>query len=764
MERVLSRASAVAPIRAAAVAAVAVLGAAALSCGIAAGGHAVLLVWLPSSVALVAVLVAGPAAALGAAAAGAAWIGIEGGTALQAASLAAACGLAPLAAAAAWRAWTARIGDESQFRRTLGLLLVSAGVLAPASALLGLHANPILPGISLGSTLHDFAWAYAVEAATAVVVVRAALSLVPEHGGACPIEALRSGASGATPAETACWAVFAVALGGAGFAVAHGHPGAARLALVGAFAIAVLFALVSRRRAASLMLVVGAVAVAWLRGRAEPFDGDPEQLLNLAQHVLLTGLGGAMAHLLNAVSSERLLQAQRLHALAMTHETSGLPNRRAFEEQLAEPGRRAHRPLQLVEIGLAEVHRWAELWGRTEATRLERSVAHRLRDAFVPDGAQVAHLAAGRFGVMLDDRHDEEALLACVQRAVDPLRIPADGGRLSARAVVGVLDVPPSYDGDVDALLAGMSLAHRRAQDDPRHVHRMPMSVDVLDAYRAELRWLQTVRVAVEQGRVTLLAQPIVRARGGDGDRLHYEVLARLLDDGGRPIPPARFLPALSRMRMLEDFDRLVVRTALGHLARDAALRERTAAISINLTGPSVADPRMPSFLQQELRRHAIDPSTVVIEITESESMSRMETAMANARRMADDGLSIALDDFGTGLATFDYLRRFGPHWVKIDGSFVRAMYDGPLGRQIVDSIVRAARAAGAETVAECIEDQALARAATELGVDWLQGYGIARPMPLDEIARFRPAADPGGRPGTPPAAEAGRAVASDAA
>jgi EAL domain-containing protein (putative c-di-GMP-specific phosphodiesterase class I) len=276
------------------------------------------------------------------------------------------------------------------------------------------------------------------------------------------------------------------------------------------------------------------------------------------------------------------------------------------------------------------------------------------------------------------------------------------------------------------------------------------------------------VRVAVERGRVALLAQPIVAARGGDGDRLHYEVLARLLDDDGRAIAPARFLPALSRLRMLEEFDRVVVGAALAQIARDAALRDRTATVSINLTGPSMADPRMPAFLFDALRRHRIDPSTVVIEITESESMARMETAMANARLLAQGGLSIALDDFGTGLATFDYLRRFSPRWVKIDGSFVRAVRDGPLGRQIVDSIVRVARAAGAQTVAECIEDEALARTLTELGVDRLQGYGIARPMPLAEIVHFRwPAglgsAHPGPADGAP-AARTGHVVATDAA
>ena len=97
-------------------------------------------------------------------------------------------------------------------------------------------------------------------------------------------------------------------------------------------------------------------------------------------------------------------------------------------------------------------------------------------------------------------------------------------------------------------------------------------------------------------------------------------------------------------------------------------------------------------------------------------------------------GLSIAVDDFGTGLATFDYLRKFKPQWLKIDGSFVRSIETDALNREIVQSIVRVAHVIGAQTVAEYVESDAIGQQLAALGVDCLQGYAIGKPMPLDDL------------------------------
>lgn len=188
---------------------------------------------------------------------------------------------------------------------------------------------------------------------------------------------------------------------------------------------------------------------------------------------------------------------------------------------------------------------------------------------------------------------------------------------------------------------------------------------------------------------------------------------------------------------MRQAFDRPVVSRTLERLGRDAALRGCTATCAINLTGRTFADPGFPAFLLERLAATGVAPATIKLEITESEPITSIEGAMHNTEVPVRGGLGFALDDFGTGLATFDYLRRFAPDWVKIDGSSVRAVEDGPLERQIVDSVVRVARAAGAATDAECVETPAAIERMRELGVDYLQGWGIARPMPMETLVAF---------------------------
>jgi EAL domain-containing protein (putative c-di-GMP-specific phosphodiesterase class I) len=390
--------------------------------------------------------------------------------------------------------------------------------------------------------------------------------------------------------------------------------------------------------------------------------------------------------------------------------------------------------MQLVEVRVPDVEHRAELAGRAAAIAIERNARLALADAFA--GAFVAHLGTGRYGLLLPGRTDDETLLARVRGAIDLQPIEAGGERGALRSFVGVVDVSGDHPGEAESMLAAMAIARRQARADPERHRRLPLSASLVEDHRDGLRAVRSVRDAVQEGRLRLLGQPIVRA-DGTRDRLHYEVLSRLVDEAGREIPPAAFLPLLARMGMPKAFDRQVVAPALERLGRDPALRGCTATCAINLTGPTFADPGFPAFLFERLAATGVAPAMIKLEITESEPITSIEGAMHNTEVLVRGGLGFELDDFGTGPATFDHLRRFVPDRVKIDGSFVRAVEDSPLERQIVDSIVRVARAAGAATVAECVETPVAIERMRELGVDYVQGWGIARPMPMETLVAF---------------------------
>jgi EAL domain-containing protein (putative c-di-GMP-specific phosphodiesterase class I) len=219
---------------------------------------------------------------------------------------------------------------------------------------------------------------------------------------------------------------------------------------------------------------------------------------------------------------------------------------------------------------------------------------------------------------------------------------------------------------------------------------------------------------------------------------LHYEILARMLDEKGNVMSPASFLPAIARAGLSREFDRLIIESTFDYLATDKALCARTAACAINVTGRMISSPELPSLIKIQLQRTGLSPALFVIEITESESIDDIEEAKANARELKRMGITVAVDDFGTGLATFDYLKQFKPQILKIDGSFIRTFDDSPLDRAIVQSIVRVAATIGARTVAEWVETEDLGRKLRGLGVDFLQGYAIAKPVPIGQLGALR--------------------------
>jgi sensor c-di-GMP phosphodiesterase-like protein len=138
---------------------------------------------------------------------------------------------------------------------------------------------------------------------------------------------------------------------------------------------------------------------------------------------------------------------------------------------------------------------------------------------------------------------------------------------------------------DPESLLAALSIAQQTASASASRFHRLDLAGTAVEAYRDDLAWVETVRHAVQEGRIAIHAQPIVPAAHADGG-LHYEVLARMIDADGAIVPPARFLPALSQARLLEQFDQLVIATTLDHLASRPALLQATAVCAINVTGP----------------------------------------------------------------------------------------------------------------------------------------------------------------------------------
>ena len=186
---------------------------------------------------------------------------------------------------------------------------------------------------------------------------------------------------------------------------------------------------------------------------------------------------------------------------------------------------------------------------------------------------------------------------------------------------------------------------------------------------------------------------------------------------------------------MMPSIDRWVVchtlQALVQHLGTPGAGPLHTCAI--NLSGSSVGADSLLKFIRTALAESGLDPTLLCFEITETSAISHLPNAVRLMRELQQLGCRFALDDFGAGMSSFTYLKHLPVNYLKIDGAFVKDMLQDPTSRAMVEMIHRIGQVMGKETIAEFAESEAIVDALQEIGVNFAQGYAVARPAPLQD-------------------------------
>ncbi len=239
--------------------------------------------------------------------------------------------------------------------------------------------------------------------------------------------------------------------------------------------------------------------------------------------------------------------------------------------------------------------------------------------------------------------------------------------------------------------------------------------------------WLARLRRALAQDLFVLHFQPIVAL--SDGMVSHYEALLRLADEpDGTVIAPGSFLPAAERYGLIREIDRMVLDKVAAILGGEHG--RRGARIAVNFSAVSVTDPSMLTHVERRLLEYGVDPSSLVIELTETAAISDMESAKAFCAGLLALGCSVALDDFGAGFGSFQYLKHLPFSHLKIDGDFIRGLPLSRTDQLVVKALAGVVRGMGRETIAEFVGDEPTMSMLRSYGVDYAQGYEVGRPQP----------------------------------
>ncbi|BES70352.1 EAL domain-containing protein [Marinobacter nanhaiticus D15-8W] len=461
------------------------------------------------------------------------------------------------------------------------------------------------------------------------------------------------------------------------------------------------------------------------------------------------GTSPYMIAMLEDISESRRL-ASELSFQATHDELTGLFNRREFERQLASTLGRARNDGSVHALCFIDLDQFKvvnDTSGHSAGDQLLRQVAQLVRST-LRDHDILARLGGDEFGVILENCDLEQATVVAekLRRALETIVFSWEGDNHSIGCSIGVVPITTEAP-DIGELMRAADIACYVAKNEGRNrVYASAHNDQLQLAHRGEMAWLNRIQEALHENRFYLDAQLIVPASDA-GDLPRYEVLIRLTNTDGEVVPPSAFLPAAERYGVISKIDRWVITEAIRKLAQHPEHLDSIEACHINLSGRSFDQSDFADFVIGQIREHKVPANRLCFEITETAAVHNLVDVQTFMVRLAKMGCSFALDDFGTGLSSFSYLRQLPVDCLKIDGAFVRHISSDDSDRAMVRAIHDIGHTLHKCTIAEFVENDEAADILREIGVDYLQGFGLHRPCRFDDLLKQDLSRDPKTKP-----------------
>ena len=241
---------------------------------------------------------------------------------------------------------------------------------------------------------------------------------------------------------------------------------------------------------------------------------------------------------------------------------------------------------------------------------------------------------------------------------------------------------------------------------------------------------LQRLRKALAGDELQLFVQPI--AKLAENNFVMAEVLVRLREEETKMLPPGEFLPVFEQYGMMPDLDRWVVNRLVRRIAGRSLgdLRQ----FNINVAGVTLQDRSFPSHVAQTLSRFGVPAHTLCFEIDEADVLGRLTAAVQFGAAVRALGCQVAIDGFGRRAATFAPLKTLRVDFIKVDGSITRHLLSSDTALNKLRTIVRVAQTINVGVIAEFVEEFEVLVRLFGLGVGYAQGFGVARPTPIDDL------------------------------
>ena len=434
--------------------------------------------------------------------------------------------------------------------------------------------------------------------------------------------------------------------------------------------------------------------------------------------------------------SQRKVSEERLQYLANYDPLTQLPNRAAFNQQLEHAIHQAHRHGRMLALLFVDLDRFKMIndsLGHEAGDGVLREAAGRLHDC-LRSADIVCRLGGDEFVIIVEELATLTPVAGIAEKILHAIARPflVANQEFHLTASVGIAGYP--VDGtDRQQLLRNADVAMYRAKELGKNKFQFYSAQ--MNAHSFERLVLEAaLRRAMERSELELWYQPCVdlatqRIAGA-------EALLRWRHPQMGLVPPAQFIPLAEETGLIVPIGEWVVEHACQEARQWQLPGQMPMRVAVNLSARQFAHETLVDTIASALKRHALVPGTLELEITESMVMNNTEQAVGLLSALKAMGCHLSIDDFGTGYSSLAQLKRFPVHSLKIDRSFVQGLPDDADDSAITRAVIAMAHSLKLRVIAEGVETREQLQFLREHGCDAVQGYFFGKPMPADAFAR----------------------------
>jgi len=433
--------------------------------------------------------------------------------------------------------------------------------------------------------------------------------------------------------------------------------------------------------------------------------------------------------------TEEHLATQRIEHLALHDSLTDLPNRHSLQRRI-EAALHSEGVGALLFLDIDHFKYVNDNFGHRTGDQLIVGVGSVLRDLARTIDGELFRLGGDEFAIHLPAALRKDAIEAA-EKALDAVRRyrfqAADNKVVSNLAASAGIALYPFHGADVLALLSNVDIAMYQAKDLGRNRHILfDQASESLRSTHRRIHWAKKLRDALDEDRLVLFHQPVVRLK--DRKPVHYEILVRIRDENGGYILPGNFIELAESLGLIQEIDMRVVEKLIAYL-RSSGQASKKLRYFVNLSRVSISDQHWIQRFMAMLRESGVNPNQLVFEITETAAMSEIDVTLTFIKRLKEMGCRFALDDFGAGFSSFYYLKRFDVDYLKIDGRFIRDLATDEGSRIFVRALNDVARGLDKQVIAEWVETPEVLNLLLGMGTQFGQGFMFQRPVPLERSA-----------------------------